>query len=176
MKSCPLVQPGPVAPVLCAVLLAGLLGGCTTSVTCYPSVQLLPVPTVLSADSVLRFGSSRLCQGLGSEWDSVPVMRPYLDPALIRGLPVDNYWAVREPVNTQQYNEATYTLLFVKSGRYTAYSVFPESAGWQGFSRAKAPKTELAWLMPSDCGRLPAKGRFHPRAGTTSYWMRLSSR
>jgi hypothetical protein len=169
-----LAKPGWAAWALCSAL-AGGLGSCSTPVTSYAPAQLLPVPATLPADSILRFAGSRLCQGLGTEWDSALVVVAYKEPSFIRALPVGNYWAVHGPIRDQEFNEGTATLLFVKSGRYTAYCVFPQTVEWVGFATSKAPKTQVAWLTPRDCGRLSAKGKFYPLDCTTSYWVRLSS-
>ncbi|SFQ83297.1 hypothetical protein [Hymenobacter arizonensis] len=163
---------GRAAWALCGALASGL-AGCSTPVTTYAPAQLLPVPAARRPAGVLRFADSRLCQGLGTEWDSALVVVAYKEPAFIRSLPVDNYWAVRGAVADQEYNEGTATLLFVKEGRYTAYCVFSRLVDWVGFVNAEAPATQVAWLTPRNCGRLSATGR-RDADGTTSHGVRPS--
>lgn len=154
--------------------LGSALAGCSAPVTPYAPAQLVPVPAVLPADSTLRFASSGLCRGLGSEWDSALVVVAYQDPATVRAFAVSNYGAVRRPVQEQEYTEGTTTLLFAKGGRYTGYCVFPPTVQWVGFVNSKATTSQLAWLTPQDCGRLSAKGNVY-KDGTTSYWVRLAT-
>ena len=135
-------------PVLAAWALSSGLGSCSTPVTCYAPAQLLP------AGSAPRLAGSRLCRGLGTEWDSALVLVAYKAPAFIRAAPVGNYGAVRGPVAEQAFNEETATLLLAKNGRYTAYCVFSKDVDWLSFVNAKAPRTQVAWLTPGDCALL----------------------
>jgi hypothetical protein len=62
-----------------SALLLGL-GSCSTPVTRYAPAQLLPAPTGRGAASTNSLAGSRLCQGFGTEWDSVLVVLPYTPP------------------------------------------------------------------------------------------------
>jgi hypothetical protein len=147
-----------------SLLLLGV-GGCSAPVTPYAPAQLLPVPAGRPAESSRSLAGSRLCQGVGSDWDSVLVVLPYTPPATVRALGLTNYGAISGPVARQKLNEGTCTLLLVKNERFTAYSVFPRTVDWVGFSRDKAPQQQLVWLTKPDCARLVAK--FRPVAGDT---------
>lgn len=173
MKPYALLTPAGVTWALCGALASGF-SSCSTPVTSYAPAQLLPVPGAWSADSARLLAGSRLCQGLGTEWDSALVVVPYQAPAAIRALPVANYAAVRGPVGNQELDEGTCTLLFVKSGRYTAYCVFPRTVDWVGFVTDKVPKTQLVWLTPRECGRLSTNGSAHLVGGIISYQVRLA--
>ena len=150
-----------------SALLLGL-GSCSAPVTRYAPAQLLPVPTGRPAASTCSLANSRLCQGVGTEWDSVLVVLPYTPPEVVWALPVANYRAIRGPVRNQHFDEGTCTLLMVKNGQYIAYSVFPRTVDWTTFSRDKVSHEQLMWLTKPDCARLVA--RFSPLAGDTMAW------
>ena len=150
------------------------LVNCSSPATPYAPAQLLLVSAVAPPDSAIPFTGSRLCNGFGSEWDSVLVVHAYTSPADIRAFRIENYLAIHWLVVDQEYNEGVCTLLFVKSNRYTAYSVFPRTIDWSAFADDKASKTALAWLTPQDCERLTAKGWVTSGHPKMNYTVRLS--
>jgi hypothetical protein len=170
MKLSTIFTPSWTVWVLGHALLLGL-GSCSTPITTHAPAQLLPAPTGGPVASTSSLAGSRLCQGFGTEWDSVLVVLPYTPPELVWALPVTNYQAIRGPVQEQRLDEGTCTLLMVKNRRYIAYSVFPRSVDWTTFSEDKAPHEQLVWLTKPDCARLVA--RFSPLAGDTMAWYKV---
>jgi hypothetical protein len=104
----------------------------------------------------------------------VLVVLPYTPPAAVRALRLTNYGAISKPVARQEFKEETCTLVMVKNGRYTAYSVFPRTVDWVGFSRDKAPQQQLVWLTKPDCARLVARSRSVASDTLTGYTVGLS--
>ena len=168
-----------VSSVWAARLFSGtlLLGawGCSPLVPALTLAQLLPVPAVLAADSTLRLADSPLGRGLGQDWDSVLVVLPYADPAGVQALALANYGAVRDPVADQAYRDDVCLLLFVKAGRYTAYSRFPRTLDWVDFVHDRGPNASNAWLTPRQGAHLSAQGKAHA-AQPASYSVRLAAR
>jgi hypothetical protein len=136
---------------------AGLLlslGGCATPIPQYPLAHLLPpnYAALLASRQSLDLAASPLCQGLGTRWDSVLVVKPYVPAATVAALPLANYAAVRPLVRSQNYGDFTCTLLFVKAGRYVAYSVVPRTVDFAALT--KQPANPLVWLTPHDRAQL----------------------
>lgn len=141
------------------------LGSCATPVKEYPVAHLLPpnYAAVLAGGKSLDWAASSLCQGLAAHWDSVLVVKPYVPAALVAALPVANYAAVRTHVVGQSYGDQTCTFLFVKAGRYVAYSVVPRTLDFATLT--KQPANPLVWLTSRDGGRLSV--RRQPTLGPT---------
>jgi hypothetical protein len=132
---------------------AGLLlsmSSCATPIHQYSLAHLLPphYAAVLGKSKSLNLAASPLCQGLGTRWDSVLVVKPYVPAATVAALPLANYAAVRPLVRSQNYGDQTCTLLFVKAGRYVAYSVVPRTVDFAALT--KQPANPLVWLTPRD--------------------------
>jgi hypothetical protein len=141
--------PLPSAWCWCAGLLLSV-GSCNSSVPQYPVAQLLPpnYAAVLARDRVLNLAASPLSQGLGTQWDSVLVVKPYVPAATVAALPLANYAAVRSLVTLQNSGDQTCTLLFVHAGRYVAASIVSRTLDWATLT--KQPATDLVWLTPRD--------------------------
>jgi hypothetical protein len=137
----------------CAGLLLSV-ASCSSSVPQYPVAQLLPPDyvAVLPRAAALNLAASPLCQGLGTQWDSVLVVKPYVPAATVAALPLANYAAVRALVTSQSVGDQTCTLLFVHAGRYVAASVVPRTLDW--VTLTKQPAAELVWLTPRDRAHL----------------------
>jgi hypothetical protein len=149
---------------------AGLLfsvASCRSSVPQYPLAQLLPPDYValMARTNALNLAASPLSQGLGTQWDSVLVVKPYMPAAIVAALPLANYAAVRSFVTRQSGWDQTCTLLFVRAGRYVAASVVPRTLDWAPLT--KQPATEVVWLTPPDRGHLQLR-RVLPLAPTDS--------
>jgi hypothetical protein len=137
----------------CAGLLLSM-GSCATPIPQYPLAHLLPAhyAASLGRGKSLDLAASPLCQGLGTRWDSVLVVRPYVPAAVVAALPLANYAAVRPLVRSQNYGDQTCTLLFVQAGRYVAYSVVPRTVDFATLT--KQPANPLVWLTPRDRAQL----------------------
>jgi hypothetical protein len=137
----------------CAGLLLSV-ASCRSSVPQYPLAQLLPPDYValLARTNALNLAASPLCQGLGTQWDSVLVVKPYMPEATVAALPLANYAAVSSLVTRQSGWDQNCTLLFVRAGRYVAASVVPRTLDWVPLT--KQPATEVVWLTPHDRAHL----------------------
>jgi hypothetical protein len=137
----------------CAGLLLSV-GSCATPIPQYPLAHLLPAhyTAALGRRKSLNLVASPLCQGLGTRWDSVLVIKPYVPAATVAALPLANYAAVRPLVRSQNYGDQMCTLLFVQAGRYVAYSVVPRTVDFAALT--KQPANPLVWLTPRDRAQL----------------------
>jgi hypothetical protein len=161
-------------------LRAGLLlsvGSCATPVKQYSVEQLLPLDYVatLTHQASLDLTASPLGQGLAQQWDSVLVVKPYVVASTVKALPLANYAAVRQPVETQSYGDFTCTLLFVKAGRYVAYSVVPRTLDFANLT--KQPAAPLVWLTPRDRAHLVVRrqARLNLTDSTSGYKVVLAA-
>jgi hypothetical protein len=154
------------------------VGSCATPTPQYPLAHLLPAHYAagLGRGKSLDLAASPLCQGLGTRWDSVLVVKPYVPVATVAALPLANYAAVRPLVSSQSYGDFTCTLLFVKAGRYVAYSVVPRTVNFAALT--KQPANPLVWLTPHDRAQLSLRGpaQLAPADSASGYTVVLTAR
>jgi hypothetical protein len=160
---------------------AGLLlsvGSCATPIHQYPLAYLLPpnYTALLGRGKSLDLAASPLCQGLGTRWDSILVVKPYVPAATVAALPLANYAAVGPLVRSQSVGDQTCTLLFVKTGRYIAYSVGSRTVDFA--SLTKQPANPLVWLTPHDRAQLSLRrpAQLIPADSASGYTVVLAAR
>ena len=139
--------------LVCSGLLLGL-GGCSTPVEQYPAAQLFPpnYAAALADNMPLALSESKLCRGLAGQWDSILVLKPYVVQSAVRALPISNYSAISDQVDGQRLDESNCTLLFVKAGRYVAYSVVPRTIDLATVEKQR--NAPFVWLAKPDAQHL----------------------
>ncbi|AWM33885.1 hypothetical protein DDQ68_14450 [Hymenobacter nivis] len=139
--------------LVCSGLLLGL-GGCSTPVAQYPAAQLFPpnYAAALADNMPLALSESKLCRGFAGQWDSILVVKPYVAKSEVKSLPISNYSAISDQVDGQSLDESNCTLLFVKAGRYVAYSVVLRTIDLATVEKQK--NAPFVWLAKPDAQHL----------------------
>ncbi|AMJ67435.1 hypothetical protein [Hymenobacter sp. PAMC 26628] len=160
-----------VGAILLGVGLLLGLGGCSAPVQQYPAAQLFPpnYAAALATDTLLSLSKSTLCQGFTTLWDSFLVAKPYVSRSVVIDLPIGNYGAVSEQVYGQSLDDFNCTLLFVKSGRYVAYSVVHRSVDLADIKNRRGNSSPV-WLTKTDAQRLFMKKNTKVSATDTATW------
>lgn len=133
------------------------LWACSTPVKQYTIEQLFPKNylATLANDSSLDISKGYFYKGFTSTWDSVLVVKPYIMTSIIKNINISNYNSIKEEVYNQSLSDAICTLLFVKDGQYTGYSVFPRTMDLVTINKGKP--SQLVWLNKKNFNELCVK-------------------
>ena len=140
--------------------LISLLSGCDTVVP-VKEYKFKDFFTKNYADSLKSVAKGTLlcynmCHLVKSDWDSILVIKPYINKNSIELLEIKNYSAISKEVSNQSLNESTCTLVFVNKGRYVGYAVLPRyPVDFTTIDKGKA--TQILWLTKKDCDKIYLK-------------------
>lgn len=115
---------------------------------------------IIDVNSDGKMFKYNLCESLAIEWDSIAVIRPYIDKETIGNLDLPFFSRVGRIVSLQSIDDSNYTLLFRINGKYTGYSVVPY--GHLDFSTYRNNKDEIVtWIRKKDCNKVSINKEEH---------------